>query len=130
MESRTFQDFLLERAKMEGAMHLGLRPSAQGPFQKLAFMPSPMVTFVNEWNSSISSSLHGFSIPTHGLSGEVQASQGQRRRKALPNFSIEDAETSKVGGATNRGPVDLAFTIGGLFGACPKEATDGLGDGL
>jgi hypothetical protein len=44
----TFPVFLLERVKMDGAMHLGMMPSAHGSFQKLALEPSPIVTLVNE----------------------------------------------------------------------------------
>jgi hypothetical protein len=67
----------------------------------------------------------------HSLSGEVHASQGQRRCKALANFSmLRMPRPPLTCWATHRRPIYLAFSPDDLFHAHLKEAPNELNDHL
>ena len=79
--------FLLTSWKRWDAKFLGASPSSPLLCQKRVFCPSPTMTMIDAWKSSLSALLQGRSDPTHGLDLCTHSCQSHLRRRALPNFS-------------------------------------------
>ena len=86
--SRTDLFFRLLCQYNRGKREAGDRPLIQLETQNDAFLPSPIVTLVAAVKRAMSVSSTRSFIPAHGLCVLLQASQSQRNRRALLNFSM------------------------------------------
>lgn len=78
--------FLFECLQRFGT-HFTLQVPNQLDSQKLAFCPSPIRTFVDASNVSLSNSSQGVLVPIQGFSDVLHSNHSHLSRKAMVNFS-------------------------------------------